>query len=560
MRGPPSAQESQQLEELILAVEELRRRVAALERAVAPAVSGTAPADVSGAVPTFETAPLPRVSSGLVPAVGTLLLGIAGAYLLRAIAENQILPAFAGTMLGLIYAGAWLVASVRIPADRRLSAAFEGITASCIIAPLLWETTVRFHTLSPAASASALSLFMILGQMAAWRRDHSALAGITALAGSATAVVLIMATSNPLPFAIALAAAAAAIEYGACRDRALAWRWIAALAVDFCAFLLVFLVTRPHGMPEGYAPIPAPGLITLLTGSAVIYMSSTAVRTALRGLPITWFELLQVPAAVTLAIAGVLMTARQAGVLITGAASLMIAAACYAAAFIWFARSASRNVHSYAVFGLLLALVGSRLMCAPKPLVALWSTLAVAAVFAGTRGRRGMLAAHGAVFLIAAAGECGLLTYTAQALIGMNRPFVFPIGSLICTVAAVLCYTLTLSQRKHRAVPAVLAAVLVWSVAGLSAGILARFSFDASFASTIHTAVISALAILLAWVGRRWNLREMVWLLFPWMLLGAAKLVTEDFQQGRSTTLFLSLFIYGGTLLALPRLLKRNET
>jgi hypothetical protein len=44
------------------------------------------------------------------------------------------------------------------------------------------------------------------------------------------------------------------------------------------------------------------------------------------------------------------------------------------------------------------------------------------------------------------------------------------------------------------------------------------------------------------------------------MLFGAVKLAAEDFQQGRSATLFLSLLVYGGTLIALPRLLKRGST
>ena len=34
--------------------------------------------------------------------------------------------------------------------------------------------------------------------------------------------------------------AAAVAEYGAFRDRALAWRWVIAVSVDLCAFLLVY--------------------------------------------------------------------------------------------------------------------------------------------------------------------------------------------------------------------------------------------------------------------------------------------------------------------------------
>ena len=84
-----------------------------------------------------EPAPLPEVSSGLLAQLGRLLLGLAGAYLLRAITEAGILPELTGTLLGLLYAGGWLVASIRTAASNRLSLALEGMTASAIAAPLL---------------------------------------------------------------------------------------------------------------------------------------------------------------------------------------------------------------------------------------------------------------------------------------------------------------------------------------------------------------------------------------------------------------------------------------
>jgi hypothetical protein len=83
---------------------------------------------------------------------------------------------------------------------------------------------------------------------------------------------------------------------------------------------------------------------------------------------------------------------------------------------------------------------------------------------------------------------------------------------------------------------------------------------DAPLAGTLRTAVVAGVALALAWFGRRRNLSELIWILVPWMLFGAAKLVAEDFRRGRSATLFLSLLLYGATLIALPRLLRRGET
>jgi len=271
---------------------------------------------------------------------------------------------------------------------------------------------------------------------------------------------------------------------------------------------------------------------------------------------------------VGLAIGGVLQISHGSGAaaVATGAACLVLSLVCYGTAFFRFAGSLTRNFHVYATLGLLLALTGGVLLLSPFPLVAFGSMLAVAAVVFASRQHGNTLTMHGAVYLLSAAADSGLLKYTAQALTEANSALHLTGGASLCSIAAALCYGLALHFRKRKAgswedrvAPVVLAAVLCWSVAGLFAGALARFSFEAPLANTIHTALISALAILLAWVGRRWGLDEMVWLVFPWMLFGAVKLVAEDFQQGRPATLFLSLFIYGGTLIVLPRLLRKNE-
>src|SRR5579872_3437893 len=253
MHGPPATEASHRIEALTQAVEELRRRVAALEQWSLTSGANITPPLAPAAIPSAELA---DVSPGILAALGRLLLGIAGAYLLRAITEAGLVPQLVGTILGLLYAAGWLVSSVRISIGSRISVAMHGITAACIVAPLLWEATVRFHTVPAAASAFVLALFVILGQAFAWQRDHSALAGVTAFAGAATAIALIIATLDPVPFAVALTLVGAAVEFGAWRDRALSWRWIVALACDFCVLLLLYLVTRSQGLPEGYAPVP----------------------------------------------------------------------------------------------------------------------------------------------------------------------------------------------------------------------------------------------------------------------------------------------------------------
>jgi hypothetical protein len=88
----------------------------------------------------------------------------------------------------------------------------------------------------------------------------------------------------------------------------------------------------------------------------------------------------------------------------------------------------------------------------------------------------------------------------------------------------------------------------------LAAGLFGAH-WDVSLVSTLRTALIAAVALIFAWFGPRRNLGELIWILYPWMIFGALKLFAEDFRQGRPATLFVSLLLYGGALLVIPRLL-----
>jgi hypothetical protein len=106
----------------------------------------------------------------------------------------------------------------------------------------------------------------------------------------------------------------------------------------------------------------------------------------------------------------------------------------------------------------------------------------------------------------------------------------------------------------------VLAGALTWLAAGIAAGALttayhAQFGAGASHAycATLHTGVLAAAALLLAWAGSRWNRLELSRLIYPVMIAGAYRLVMEDLHQDRKAALFLSLLLYGAALMALPR-------
>jgi hypothetical protein len=469
MDGPPVQEGIQQLEELIRAVDDLRRRVATLEERSAGSVLA---AETPGPIP--EPLPLPEVSSGLLAQFGRLLLGLAGAYLLRAITEARILPELTGTIAGLVYAGAWLLASIRTAASNRVSLALEGLTASAIAGPLLWEATTRFHAITPSSAAAALACFIVLGQIVAWKHDHSAIAAITALAGSITAVALIVATLDPVPFAIALLSAAAVVEYGAVRDYALQWRWIIALATDFNAFLLVYLVTCPQGAPEGYAlgyaPISIAAVAAVQFLLVAVYLCSTAARTLIRRRRIEWFEILQVAAVAGFAIASNLRMPHA-----VGEAMIVAGTACYVAAFMGAARWIDRNFHIYATFGLILNIAGSFLLFDGLTIVALWSALAVLAIWFGERQDKTALRMHSAIFLLGVAA--------ASVKLGHYWPTALAAGLVY---GVMLRIGRTRKQPITDRIPAVLVAgLLAAGVYSLPAASLIRIRIDASYGSTI---------------------------------------------------------------------------
>jgi len=558
--GLQSEVETRQLEQLIQAVDDLRRRVTALEQRQPPPNNGQsllAFPEPAGSVPV---AGLP---TGLLPAIGRLLLGIAGAYFLRAITEAHVLPQLAGTLLGLAYAAAWLLSFLRYAPSDRVIVALQGLTASLIAGPLVWESTIRFHSLSPGAAALALAIFIIIGQVVGWRPNLALIAGVTALAGSVTAVALIVTTLNPVPFAIAVAVGVVVVELGAGRDRALSMRGIIAIAADFCAFLLIYVRTRPQGLPEGYAAVPVPVVLGILIALAVTYVGSIVARTLVRRLPIGWFEIFQVAAAVCIPLTGVLQITHV--LTAPGAACLAAGAICYLASFTkLLARTViGRNFHAYAIFGLLLTSAGILLLFSGAPVAAIGLLLALFATWLGEHGRGNTIRVHGAFYFVASGWSSGLLAYTSAAMIGSAKQNL-SIVAVICAMAIAGGYALTLAHSRvrtwtERIAPAIIAALLCWTAAGLLSSVLTT-PFDAALSSSIRTALICSIGVGLAWFGRRRNVPELIWLLYPWMAFGVVKLLAEDFRQGSPATLFLSLLLYGGTLIALPRLWRRAKS
>src|ERR1017187_3110523 len=150
-------------------VRNLAQRVAFLEQHAGLGAPAAPPA-IAPEIPANH--PLAEVPS-LLPIVGwnVAVLGLAGAYLLRALTESGTLSPQVGIAAGIVYALLWLGWAARSPATERLKTAIHSLTAVLVLSPLLWEATVRFHAIGTWAAAAVLLAFAVFGMAISWRKS-----------------------------------------------------------------------------------------------------------------------------------------------------------------------------------------------------------------------------------------------------------------------------------------------------------------------------------------------------------------------------------------------------
>jgi hypothetical protein len=563
------------LDELRQQVRDLTKRISRLEESLAArgnsipsrhAETPALPEDIGSLSQAPDT-------TSVLPVLGAVLLGLAGAYLLRAIAEYSVLPPRAVFTLGTLYAVAWLLWTARASVERRLATTLYSLTSVLILSPLLWEATVRFHMITTWEASTILVAFTVIGLSVSWRRDLMVVATISTLAGLGTAGALLVATDDVLPFTFVFMAIAAAVEVCACLNRWLGARWLAAAAANLSVLLATWLVTNPNGLPAVYVPISPRALFAAQMALLAIYLSSVMVRTLLRGLTITTFETGQCALAFVIGLGGAVRLS-AGGTHITsaiGGFALVCGAACYAISFIMLERHGShgRNFYTYSTFGILLVLVGCRMLLNDNVAGIVWSLLALACIGAGGRWARLTLGVHGSVYLVLALALSGALHQAAGFLLGTDLLLGSARAALWIGVAvAAASYLLALRSApaigdgwNFRAFRLALAAVLVWEVVGLSAGSLTSIyhglvgvTAGDPYSAPIRTGVVTGSALLLAFAGSRPSFSHLAHLVYPLMLLGAYRLVAVDMRQGRKVALFLSLLLYGAALMAIPRL------
>lgn len=584
-----------EVEQLRERVRELERRVSALEGQ--PEKLATAPAESNFALQrprppaTWRGFPPAEVPGGAVPVLGKAVLGIAGAYLLRAIAESGAIPKLPILILAIVYAGLWMVWAVRTHAANRFASATYGITAALILAPLLWESTVRFQVLAPTFTAVVLVAFVVLALALAWQRNLQLIPWIATLATVITAVALVIATRELVPFTAALLAVALATEFAASLEHRLSLRAVPAIAADFAIWLLLDVMTSSTGVPEGYHPISPATITVLCLLLFAIYGASIAIRTFALRRPITIFEIGQGVLAFLLAAFGAMRATHGAAAPALGAFALVLAAVCYWGALSRFTGEAyARDRRVCATYAAALLLAGCFLLLPTNLQVPFLSAAAVAAVFLYARTRKLSLGIHASFYLAAAAAVSSLPQWVASALAG-TVPAAPGWDVWIVATSAAACYILgsratqatqaapdqkadqqpdqntaqNKDPKKRRLLwilPAVLvgfaaAALAVVAIVWLAAG---RLELSPSRLSVIRTVVNCALALALGYLGSLWNRTELTWVAYTAVAFGTLKLLFEDLRFGNAASLVVSLLFYGLILILLPRLTRGTQT
>ncbi len=517
---------------------------------------------------------------GIISFTGRTLVVLGGAFLLRAVTDTSMIPPLGGTIAGLLYGIWWLVQADRTAqAERRTSASFYGLVTAIIIYPLIWETTAQFELLSTATAASILVIVHYLGLAVAWHRKLQAVAWIFTLFSAATATALIFSTHDLIPFSLALLLIAFGIESFAFKDQWLALRWPIAFTLDFCILAMVLVATRIDGPSPSFAPLPAMTVIVISSLLPTLYFGSIVARTLLSDHVVRPFEFVQASLAFLVGFGGAIrVTAFIETSLVPAAVSIiLLGLASYAVSFTSIDRRSGRgvNFYSYTTLAITLIIVGNLILSSGIMLGLSLALLAVATTLVGRHFDRITLKYHSAIYMVTAAIACNLVALASNGLLAdptralhSVEPFCLGIVML-----AALCYGALASTSTEKTsswytlLPqATLAALVVWSAAGIAAGTLPgllglqKSSPDVDPALIVATrpSVLAIIAVLLAWSARRWSLKELTWLVYPILILGGAKLALESLQHGRPETLFVAFALYGGALIVTPRLAKLN--
>ena len=538
-------------------LEALEQRVCALEQtSETPNTTVVRPPETAQDVELLPSA----LAGGVFSVLGKAMIGIAGAYLLRAVAESTSFPKPLIAALAIAYAMLWMICAARTRTG--YSTITYASTSALILAPMLWELTLSFKVLTAVESAAVLIAFVTTASVLAWKRNLTSIFWIANVTAAAVAFALSIATREMTPFVAAILLMALLSECVAFLGHGQSVRPLLAVVADLAIGVQFYIYASPQNERTDY---PLLGTAALIVPSLVLFLlcgTSVVLKTVFFERKIGAFEALQATVAFLLLTCSVLTWAPQGGAAVLGAICLLLSAASYATVVGIFCRIPERrNERVFGTWSAALFLAGS-VLCLPTPLVAL--CLAVAAIVSTLLGvylNRPLLQFHGAAYLLAGAVASGLLYYAFQALVG-TLPSAPAWNAYVVTVSAVFCYTaqklsrgVTLEKKLLEFVSALLAvsAISAFLVEGLVSLAALRVTPAAHHIAFIRTLTICATVLALAFSGSHWRRIELTRIGYVALVLVAVKLILEDLRLGHLEFTAASIFLFAITLIAVPR-------
>lgn len=550
------------LERLTERLEALERRVYIIE-SLSSASAAKAPFAPAAAVLSLPPAsPSFAFSGGTFTVFGKSLLGIAGAYLLRALEESTDLPKLGVAVVAILYAVIWLVWAARTPRDRWFESTVFACTSAAILAPMLWELTLTFKVLAPAVAAAILVGFVALATALAWRLDRAPALSVAYLSSVAAAFALALGTHALLPFTAVILSVVALSEMNAIRDRQTGARILAAFAADGMIWTILFIYSGPESARTNYPPLGTLTLVAPAFALTFIVFAAATTKAAFLRKPISIFETAQTTIAFVLAAIGFAWLV-PSGLMLFGWACLGLAVVLSVACARLFA--GSNELRNYLVFSwwaFALFASGALLGFASASQTLLISAGAVCATVIGNRMRRTVLLYQGLLLLFLVAAISGAARFAWDCLIGI-LPASFPWSLLCVAICAAACYILQRPESDEsryfqglRLVTAflaifALAALFIYGVATLVA---IAVTPGAHHIALIRTGVICTIALCLAFSGWRWQRIELTRVSYGALAFVTVKLLVEDLRNPRLLFIAASIFLVATTLLAVPRL------
>ena len=556
------------LEALTSRLDALEKRVHELEHPTEIfAALGAKLSDVPRAVQIPPESGIER-ASGAFPVMGRAMFGIAGAYVLRAVAESATIPRQVAAIIAIAYAVSWLVWAARSKEIARSARAVYACTSSLILAPMLWELTLRFGVFPPSLTAGVLVGFVALATVLAWKPDLAPVFWIAHGTAALTALALSIATRDLIPFIVALLLMVLICEYAVTRGRGQGVRPLVLAVTDAAVLALIFVYSGPQSTRATYPVVDSVVLLAPACMLFVVYAGSVLIKTVLLQHQMTAFETIQSMVAFLLVASTVLFVEPDNSTIYLGYSCLLLSAACYVAAFGRFRRAAEQlNFNIFVTWSACLFLAGTLWSIPPTWASACLGLAALAAITLGARQKCRSLDFHGAVYLAAAGIVSGLPEYVFRALAGPmpERP---GWSLLLVSACCLACYAAGKERPGEdwqdqllHLLPALLAAsafaaLMAQEILQLAAMFITPDVFHVAF---IRTLTVCSVALALAFGGARWQRLEMTRIAYAALAFMAAKLIFEDLRHGRMEFIAGSFFLFALTLITVPRLAKRGH-